>query len=105
MARIAKRIAATPRTAKAHQLPIRIAAIARAPYWGPAIEDCAKSNLMSRRDSPHPNPPPQGGEGARLKFPPLQAGEGGARRVSDGRVGAGTAARNRVSAWPRAILR
>src|SRR6266700_539755 len=36
--------------------------------------------------SPHPNLPPQAGEGA--KTPPLLAGEGGARRGSDGRVGA-----------------
>jgi release factor glutamine methyltransferase len=40
--------------------------------------------------SPHPNPPPLAGEGARrrLKASPLQAGEGGTRAVRRGSVGA-----------------
>jgi len=46
--------------------------------------------LIWPEPSPHPNPPPLAGEGARrgsIRNPPLLAGEGGARRESDGRVG------------------
>src|SRR6266700_1565771 len=47
--------------------------------------------LIWPEPSPHPTPPPLAGEGVRrdsISNPPLLAGEGGARRVSDGRVGA-----------------
>jgi len=48
MAMTANKIAATPRSANAHQLPIRIAAIAFLPSPRLAIEDCAKFRLLSR---------------------------------------------------------
>src|SRR5579863_186025 len=51
MAMIANRIAATPRSARTVQFPIRIAAIAVLPRT-PAIEDCAKIGPLSSKYCP-----------------------------------------------------
>src|SRR5579864_5479888 len=57
------------------------------------VGDLAETVALIWPDSsPHPNHPPPAGKGvrrARPSNPPWLAGEGGARRASDGRVGAG----------------
>ena len=57
--------------------------------------------LFARAGSPHPNPPPQAGEGAALapKNPPLQAGERGVRDEAVGGWGPGAAHSHGIAAF------
>ena len=66
--------------------------------------------LIWPEESPHPDPPPLAGEGAKIErgenTPPLLAGEGGAHAARRGRVGASGghgAAPTRVSSTKRSV--